>query len=384
MRIYMLVMALVLSVPVMGQGVRYGLIKGEATARAGADAAAAEVKNLASNSVVEIVSTRGPFTEVRLPEGFSVFASETWKGNPALRLDGERRAIVLIGDLPMRVAPQATAISLGNFRRNASLRVLKKSAGGWLEVLAPRNQSLFVASENVVSGGDQASLARQFAARVGEAEARDGTVVAVGEAEGPGAEARAALRSLEARYDEVLVGEKSAAELGKLRGDYEALARKSGPDTEVGRAATSRATYLRRRERIASSIENANRSISRLEGQLGEAETGYEEDLLRLRRERRERLVKGTNIVERPKMKARFLEHGIGRLYPDFGETVTNERGVFVLTKAGERRYRVISDRYDLGEYRDKKIGITKWTILEDGSKSPWPKVLIDRMEVLR
>lgn len=369
-----------------GQGVRYGAIKSaEVGARVATEAKAAEALRLKRGDVVEVVSTRGKVAEIRPAGGFSVYTSETWKGQAALRIDDKGRAIVAASDLPMYIAPQATSARLGNFRRNASLRVLGRKAGGWVEVLAPRGTSLFVDANAIDSSADQASLAQRFAARVGEGEAVGGarrvSVVEAGDAE---AGARQSLRDLEKRYDMALKGPDSAAGLAQLRAEYESLARKVGPESDVGRAASSRATHLRRRERIASSIENANRRLAHLEGEIGEAEAGYEETLIRMRRERRERIEKGLTRTPRPEPKSRFLQHSIGRIYPDFGETVTQDRGVFILTKAGERRYRLISDRYDLAEYQDKTIGVTKWTILDDGANSPWPKVLVERLEILR
>ncbi|MEZ6195732.1 MAG: hypothetical protein R3F20_08380 [Planctomycetota bacterium] len=389
------------------QGPRFGTIKADnVSVMAGTERPDAEIARLDRGAVVEVVSIRGDWAELRLPGGFSVYAMEKVGDRVAIdRKGGPGEGIVVTSGLAIRPRPNRDWPAMGVFQTNVRLEVLREHPGGWLEVVAPRDETVFVASRYVDSTGEQAGLARSFALAASEVESRragrvgDAPIAApaAGErtAAALGADAaskqdeavelarQARLVELEGQFDSLLAGKPGPEALAALRQRYEEIAREAGPETEVGRAATTRADALRRHERVAASMESVDARIARLENEMGTVDRGYSEELRELREKRKSEL-SARSGADADARAARFLENGIGQIYRDFGETVADNRGVFMLTKAGERRYRLVSDRYDLGEYRDKTIGITKWTVLEDGANTPWRKVRVERLEVLR
>ncbi|MEE9394590.1 MAG: SH3 domain-containing protein [Planctomycetota bacterium] len=364
---------------------RYARVKSASTpARAGRNDFDAEIHRLAEGDVVEVVATKGSWAEIRVSGGFAAYCRKSADGKTFVQIKRPGEGLVIVRDLQLRPAPQVNSKTLGQLSANQRLIVLAEEPGGWLKVLAPRQQTLFVPSALLTKGGDQLRLAQTFADR---SLSRETQLLASGRQSRRALDERqenkrfeTELQSLDAELEKTLRSSASASTFAALRGRYQTLARKAGPNSSLAQSAERQAAFVRERENFARSLGSAEQRINRLESELATGEKRYEKELTEIRTETRTRISSSGRSAKKPS--GRFLEHGIGRIYKDYAESLSG-KPVFMLTKAGERRYRLVSDRYDLAEYHSKEIAITKWEMIDDRNGSAWPKVFVERIEII-
>ena len=364
---------------------RYASVKSADTpARAGRNDFDAVVLRMAQGDVVEVVATSGTWSEIRIPGGFAAYCKKGENGRVYVDLKKPGTGLVVIRNLQLRPQPNTSSAPLGRLEANQRLTVLAEQADGWLKVVAPSDETLFVPSALLNGGGDQLRLARTFA---DNSLSRETRLLASGRQSRRAHENRqekdklvTELRSLDQELERTLRSGAEASAFASLRGKYESLARKAAPNSPVAQSAERQAAFVRERENFARSLSSAEDRINRLESEIVSGEQRYEKELTEIRRETKTRIEKSAKNPKKPR--SRFLEHGIGRIYKDYGESLTG-KPVFMLTKAGERRYRLVSDRYDLAEYHSKEIAITKWEMVEDKTGSSWPKVFVKRIEII-
>ena len=355
-------------------------------ARAGTADYNAEVLGLGRGDLIEVVGREGDWVEVRVPGGFAAYVKKASKsGRAFVELKGPGEGLVLVDELQLR--PKATRDwpAMGELKQNQHVVVLSEEADGWLRVLAPSDESVFVFHRYLeIPAAGQAELRTQFDAQHVEAQGRlleSGGLTKEAMKSIEKADAlEVQLKALDVELDQALAAEASSAVLTRLRKDYLALAANAGDDEIIAASAREKATYVQRREEVATRFEQARERIDSLEGKLEENEKRYRSDLEQFRAEKTN--PESDAAADKTGAGSRFLRHGIGRIHKLILTSADREI-VFVLRKGAEERYLLISDRYDLSEYVGQEIGVTKWESLDEISPKKLTRVLVTRLEVL-
>lgn len=370
---------LVLASALSAQERSYALVThNKVSVMAGPNKPDAELGKASSGEVVEYLGSVGDFGKVRLPGGVVGYVARGRAAKPYVELAGPGEARVLVSRLKIRPQPNLDWPAMGTLEPNTRLIVLEEASEGWLKILAPATQAVYIHKDYLRTGGDQAALATTFA---NSDRSRRESLLASGKLSADVlARVRAAdavddrLKQAEERLAARPAGEEDGATLRQLESEYEAIAA-AAPEGSLARTtAEERLAYLRDRREAADKFDEARRRIESIEKDRAQRDARYQQELSSFR-ERKER-----EASEPKTARSRFLQYGIGELHPVLGE---GQRPTYVLSKGLEQRYLVTSERYDLGEYHGKTIGVTGWEMLPTPAGKKLQRVEITRLEVL-
>lgn len=337
-----------------------------------------EVMKLDRGDVVEFVAKNGKWTEVHVPGGFVCWCKRGLGKRNYLDVKPTGEAVVLVDDLQLRPQASVEFPALGKLGAGDKVTVLAE-AGEWMKLLAPDKETLFVYSDFVKVEGDQELLGADFAVRAAEVRAgllREGEVAR-----------EAVLRAQQVRdwNDRVKALDEKLAAVSKSKDDrpqqfdllaaeYEKAATEAPKDTAAGEL-KERAESLRAEARRERDLAAAETKAKEIESKMQAIDDQY--------RDAAEAKRKEIEARDRTVQKGKFLLNGLGELRVDVASEIGGDRPIYTLVKAGKRHYFVVSDRYDLSEYRDKTVGITEWTVEESPAKLELKTVRVTRMEVL-
>lgn len=377
---FLLIALCVSSLPARAQEARYALITHNNTpVMAGPNKPDAELMKVGSGQVVQYLGETNGFGKVKMPGGVVAYVAKGRASQPYVAMDTPGEARVLVSRLKIRPQPNLDWPAMGTLEPNDRLLVLGEAENGWLKILAPSSQAVYIFKDYLKLDGDQAALATTFAnsdqlGRTQLLAAGNISSEVVAKIEAAGA-ADAKLKEAESRMAAHASGEKSAASLADLEKEYETIAA-TAPEGSLARTtAEERLAYIRDRRAATESYDEARRRIAELEKERAVRDSRYQKELASFR-ERKER-----EMAEPKPADSRFLQYGIGELHRVFiGES---QRPSFVIAKGLENRYVVTSERYDLSEYHGKTIGITGWEKLDTPKGKDLQRIEITRMEVM-
>lgn len=361
----------------------YGVVTGDQVRlRAGAADFHAEVLRYDRGDVVEIVGAEGDWVEVRIPGGFECFAKSGVAGRRYVEQKSPGEGLVLVEDLQLRPKPTLDYPSMGELRPNQRVIVLDDRGDGWLRLLSPEDETLFVYKTYVKLGDDQGALQTDFATkarRTRDALLKSGKLSSQAVARWADLEKwRQELESTDRDLDAVRVGA-DAAQLAKLAKRYENIAANTPEGSDIKSRANERLTWVRTRQDEAEKLAGYEKRIEELRTKMRTNEKTYEQNLKTYTTEVQKR--RDTNAKTKV---PEALEFGIGQMRPHLFSGL-GERSVFTLEKAGKRRYFLVSERYDLSEYSGKTVRVVKWSDAASAadSTSGLRTVRVDRLEVV-
>ncbi len=346
-----------------------------APVKAGVGVPDAQIKKSNIGEVVEFFGQKGDYAEVRFPGGVVAFVLEKRGSKTFVKLDDKGRARVVVERVSLRPHANMDWPAMGTLTANQNILVLDRAKDNWLRVLAPEAVHVFVHKNYVKLAENQTAAATDFRNRDSQARRvliSGGKISArmQGELEQT-ASLENRLNAAESKMATSLSTKPSPTALANLRREFEQIQADAPKDSLVARAAGEKVAYLQGKEDTARRFADADAKIRALEDDRKRRESEYQDDLASFRTK------KEAEKAKQLQPKSRFLRLGIGtlhKIYLGVGRTPT-----WVLSKAAESRYHVTSDRYDLGEYHDKKIGITRWKI-----QPPAPGSKLERVEILR
>ncbi len=354
----------------------YGVITHRNTpVKSGAGVPDAQLGKAGVGDLVRMFGIKGQFAEIRFPGGVAAYVLEKRGEQQFIAVGENGRGRVLVGRLSLRPHPNMDWPIMGSLRSNQTVMVLDRVDNDWLRVLAPASTHVFVHKNYVKPAPDQTAAASQFAildqkARLALLKTGNMSSKHVLQIEQEDT-LQSRFDLAEARMARELAGRPNLETLVSLRTEFEAIGGQAPANSPLSQAAGEKIAYLKGKEDTARRFAAADAQMKKLELDQKRRDAEYARDLQNFRTK------KEAEKASAASSKSRFLRLGIGnlhRVYLGVGTTPT-----WKLTKGSESRYHVTSDRYDLSEFHDKKIGITKWEM-----QSPAPGSKLERVKILR
>lgn len=374
------IVLLVAIAPVAAQDLRFAVVShNNVPVMAGPRKPDAQLMKVMSGEIVEYLGESGEFGKVRLAGGTLGYIARGTAKRPYVELDGSGEAKVLVDRLKIRPHANLDWPPMGTLEPGTRVIVLEEVDAGWLQILAPRDQVVYIHRDYLRLGDDQANLATTFA---NSDRTRRTKMLASGKVS---SELVARIDGQERLDQRLAAAEKAMAEYGRSEGvtprlreleaEYAAIATEA-PEGSLARAtAGERLAFLRDRREAADAFDQARRRIAEIENDQSRRDVDYQGKLQNFRD------AKLKEMAEPKARDSRFLPYGIGELHRIF--ITETQRPTWVLSKGLEERYIVTSERYDLSEYHGKTIGITGWEKLGTPKEKDLQRIEITRLEVL-
>lgn len=363
------------------EGKSFGLVKADsARVRGGAGDTFPEILTLERGDVVAVVGRSDKWLEVTVPGGFVVYAKKGAGSRNYVDVRDNGEGLVLVDGLTLRSKASAESGQIGRLDANDRVVCLGED-GEWIKLLAPATKTGFIWADYVADDGDQALLEKDYELRDKtrrEEILKEGEITR--EAMKKAAEARAMdqkMRDLDTRLV-ALMREKDDTlrvnGLTTLAAEYEEVVARWGAESRHGARAKENAKIARDESAKTKERREVANKINELEGKAKEIDERFKADL-----ERHRLSVAARNT---PMKKDHFLFNGFGQLRVDIATKIAG-KPIYTLVRGGKRNYFVVSDRYDLSDYRDLQIGITEWTVEDMPEKLELQTIRVTRLEVL-
>lgn len=339
----------------------------------------AQIGKLAVGQPVKVLGYDGEFAKVALPGGVDCYILEKRGPRKFVEIDASGRARVIVDRLTVRPHANSDWPAMGMLKANESIMVFERVDKEWLRIMIPDRLPVFVHKAYVRIAADQSDAAAQYARldmaaremrlKGGKLSSTSQVIIKQDDA-------------LQQRYDAAaakmntsLRSQPNLESLVSLRSEFESIQAAAPKDSNINRAAGEKVAYIQGKEDMARRFAAADSKIRGLDEARQRRESEYQNNLKRFRTKKEQAKMEDNSST------SRFLDLGIGNLhkiYLGVGNTPT-----WVLSKGAESRYYVSSARYDLSEYHDKKIGITKWRHDGQVPGSQYSRVEILRLEIL-
>jgi uncharacterized protein YgiM (DUF1202 family) len=355
----------------------YGIVtKDKVRVRGGAGDTYAEVMLLDRGDIVQIVGEKGAWTEVLVPGGFVCFVRKGAADRAYVEVKKTGEGTVIVDGLQVRPKASLEAAAIGKLELGSRVMVLGEE-GEWLKILAPDAETLFIYTELLTKDGDQEAMARDFELRAAD---RRGELLRQGEVTRAALDRKALLGALDERLTKAddqfiaaLKEDERVAPLETVAGEYARIAADAPPETPIKKRAEEKSALAKQEAARARDLNMIGKRMAEIDDQQKKIEAKYAGDLQKHRDE--------MNARDRSLPKEHFLFNGMGEMRVD----VVTELGsmpVYTLVKGGRRQYFLVSDRYDLGDYRGKTVGVSEW-VIEEKDSLELRTVHVTRLEIL-
>jgi uncharacterized protein YgiM (DUF1202 family) len=331
------------------------VVRNDVNVRGGASEAYSPLARLKTGAVVRVTGRAGDWYRVEVPGGLPVWTAQRAGSKEYVKEEAPGLGVVVARDLQVRGTPNTNEPSLGEFAVGDRLEIVERK-DEWIKVLRSSAHAGYLAARMVKAAPDAAAATQEFADA--ETKARETMIAKSSELEATlktRSEQDARKKKLDLALERYVVERRKPAgerDLREVRAALEAVVAE-GPSSDDPAVAKATATLedIKAIETLEDRLRRAKESHAETERRAKEARETYDREYEALKRRKEE------DAARRERAEKKYVAVGFVRLAPPIPGAL-DKAPDYALHRGSQREYYLVSDKYALGDFNGKHVGV--------------------------
>lgn len=356
------------------------VVRSDVNVRGGPSDAYSPVARLKAGAVVRIVGRAGDWYKAEVPGGLALWTAVQGGGKPFVKEEAPGVGVVLARDLQIRGTPSTDEPPLGEFNPGDRLEIVG-TKGDWANVLMPTKHAGYLAARMTKAAPDGKAAAAEFADQDDKERAARRSQSAALTSTLQKRDAEAARRKRAELASERYLSErrKPAAERD-VKGAREALEAvvKEAPSADDPQAVRAKTMLedLQAAQALEEQLAKARAAQAEAEKRAKESQLTYDRDIEELKRRKAE------EAAQRERREKKYVALGFVRLAPPIPGAL-DKAPKYAIHRGSQREYYLVSDKYDLGDFNGKHVGVLEADAPEDRPGVPLKVLKVRKLEII-